>query len=85
MGPDAHERVLEVGSGLDAPELAGLQKKGASEPEVGRRLTGDRAMTAIACEIRGKGLGRIRLESIPDATGPTLEGFVRRSIAPGST
>ena len=58
---------------------------GASEPEVGRRLTGNKALIAIACEVRGKGMGRIRLESIPDATGPTLDGFVRRSIATGST
>lgn len=58
---------------------------GASEPEIGRRLTRNKALVAIACEVRGEGVGRVRMESIPDATGPTLDGFVRRSIAPGST
>jgi transposase-like protein len=57
---------------------------GASEVEVGRRLVGNKALVAIACEIRGKALGRIRLESIPDATAPTLQAFVKRSVASGS-
>jgi hypothetical protein len=58
---------------------------GASEYGVGRRLIRNKALVAIACEVRGEGIGRVRMESIPDATGPSLDGFVRRSIAPGST
>ena len=52
----------------------------------GRRLVGRKALlVAIAVEVRGTGSGRIRAEVIPDATAPTLSGFIVRNIEPGST
>ena len=31
------------------------------------------------------GLGRVRMQAIPDASGPTLRGFITDNVAPGST
>ncbi len=58
---------------------------GASQPDVGRRLVGNKALVGIACEVRGKAVGRIRLECLPDATAPSFKHFIKRAIAPGST
>lgn len=44
-----------------------------------------KALVAIAAEEDGPGIGRIRLARIPDASSPSLHGFVQQSIAPGST
>ncbi len=44
-----------------------------------------KALVAIAAEEDGLGIGRIRLARIPDASSPSLHGFVQQSIAPGST
>lgn len=38
----------------------------------------------IAAEIRGEGMGRIRLEKLPDDKGPTIVNFVKKSVAKGS-
>jgi len=50
----------------------------------GRRHLGHKALVAIAAEVRGSATGRIRLRSIPNATGPALQSFVRDTVAPGS-
>jgi hypothetical protein len=42
-------------------------------------------MVAVAVERREKSLGRLRLEVVPDDSAATLEAFVARNIAPGST
>jgi transposase-like protein len=44
-----------------------------------------KALVAIAAEEDGKGIGRIRLARVPDASTPSLHGFIQRSVAPGST
>ena len=49
----------------------------------GRSLVG-KSLVAVAAEVRGDGVGRIRLQKIPDASEKSLAGFIRRSIAPGS-
>jgi len=41
-------------------------------------------VVAIAVEVRGTGMGRIRLETIPDSTEPAITAFVRKAVAPGS-
>ena len=38
----------------------------------------------IAAEEDGKGMGRIRLARVADASGPSLQGFVKSAVAPGS-
>ena len=51
-----------------------------------RQLKGRRAALAVvAVERRGKASGRVRMEVIPDFSGPTMVAFARRHIAPGAT
>lgn len=49
------------------------------------RLTEDKALIAVAAEEGGKGIGRIRLRRIADASRDSLHGFIAESIEPGST
>jgi len=57
-------------------------------PEVGlgggRQLL-DKALVVAAVEVRGKGSGRVRLQVVPDASGPSLTGFVKANVEPGTT
>jgi hypothetical protein len=50
---------------------------------IGRR-TELKAIIIVAAQEDGKGIGRIRLRSIPDVTRATLHGFIAQSVAPGS-
>ena len=56
-------------------------------PEVGlkggRQLL-DKALVVGAIEVRAKAAGRIRLKHVPDASAPSLSGFVKRNVAPGT-
>lgn len=45
----------------------------------------NKAIVAIAAEIRGEGIGRVRIGRLNDNTTHSLMPFVRDSIAPGST
>lgn len=58
---------------------------GGEEKGVVGRLTEDKALIAVAAEEDGKGIGRIRLRSIPDLTKASLHGFIAEAIEPGST
>ena len=58
---------------------------GGEEEGVVGRLTEDKALIAVAAEENGKGIGRIRLRSIPDLTRASLHGFIAEAIEPGST
>lgn len=58
---------------------------GGEEEGVIGRLTEDKALIAVAAEENGKGIGRIRLRSIPDVTRASLHGFIAETIEPGST
>lgn len=51
---------------------------------IGRR-TALKALIIVAAQEDGKGIGRIRLRSIPDVTRASLHGFIAQAIAPGST
>ena len=48
------------------------------------RQTDTKALVAVAVEIEGTRLGRIRLRRVPDASGASLTGFVDEAIDPGS-
>ena len=50
----------------------------------GRGATG-KTLVLIAVEQAEHGLGRIRLQVVPDATGPILEKAIDEMVAPGST
>jgi transposase-like protein len=41
-------------------------------------------VVVAAVEDHGKFMGRARVELIPDASGPSLEGFIERNVSPGA-
>jgi len=73
-GRDRLKGVVEV----DETYLGGL------EEGVSGRETEKKALIAVAAEEDGKGIGRIRLQHIPDASACSLHSFVLASVEPGS-
>lgn len=57
---------------------------GDEEGAIGRQ-TNSKCLVVVAAEVRGAGVGRIRMATISDASQPSLEGFVRGVVEPGST
>ncbi|MGH7148392.1 MAG: IS1595 family transposase [Nitrospiraceae bacterium] len=57
---------------------------GSVEAKGGRRRLGSKALVAIAAQIDGKGIGRIRLRRIPAASASPLVAFVKHAVEPGS-
>src|SRR5215471_5457420 len=57
---------------------------GGDEEDVRGRETYTKSLVAVAAEQVGDGIGRIRLATIPDASGPSLLGFIEEAIAHGS-
>ena len=58
---------------------------GGKESNVDGRQTEQKSLVVIAAEEDGRGIGRIRLARIPDATRKSLHGFIAQAIEPGST
>jgi len=56
---------------------------GAATGPGGRGSEG-KALVAIAAQENGKGIGRIRMARIPDASAQSLRGFVGQVIEPGA-
>jgi hypothetical protein len=56
---------------------------GISEGHEGRRR-GDKTLIVIAAQEDGPGIGRIRMQQVPDASAKSLEGFILRTIATGA-
>ena len=48
------------------------------------RSTGKKALIVIGAEEVGRGIGRIRMRRIPDASADRLQTFVQDAIAPGT-
>jgi len=44
-----------------------------------------KALVAIAAEQDGRGMGRIRLRRVADASAASLHGFIQQALTPGST
>lgn len=58
---------------------------GGVEAGGGRRHLGEnKALVAVAAEVRGAAMGRIRLQRIPDASEDSLLRFVKDAVAPGT-
>jgi transposase-like protein len=49
------------------------------------RHVGNKALVAIAVEIRGQAMGRIRMRRVADSSGESLCGFVHAVVVPGAT
>jgi hypothetical protein len=73
-GRDRLRGVVEV----DETYLGGL------EEGVSGRETEKKALIAVAAEEDGNGIGRIRLQHIPDASACSLHTFVLDSVDAGS-
>ncbi len=50
----------------------------------GSRQRGKKALVGIAIEVRGQGSGRLRLQVLPDASGPTLRDFTKATTEAGA-
>lgn len=74
-GRDRLKGVVEI----DETYLGGL------EEGVAGRQTEKKALIAVAAEEDGNGIGRIRLQHIPDASACSLHTFVLESVEGGST
>jgi transposase-like protein len=74
IGRDTLSGTVEV----DETYLGG-EKSGVA----GRQLVG-KALVAIAVELEGKRVGRIRLRDVADASGRSLVGFIAECVAKGS-
>lgn len=57
---------------------------GGAEPGGGRRHIGKKALVAIAAEVRGRAIGRIRMRRVADASGESLLPFVQQVVQPGT-
>ena len=53
---------------------------GGVEEGGGRRHLGKKALVAIAAEVRGTAIGRVRMRRIPNSGGPSLISFVRNAV-----
>ena len=62
---------------IDETCVGGVEKGG------GRRHLGNKAMVVIAAEIRGKGIGRIRMKRIADGSSDSLTTFLREAVEKG--
>lgn len=56
---------------------------GGVEPRGGRRHLGNKALVVVAAQLDGKGIGRIRLRRVADASSRSLHAFVQEAIVPG--
>jgi len=57
---------------------------GGEETGVGGRQLAGKALVAIAVELDGKKVGRIRLRQVPDASGKSLVGFITDCVEKGA-
>jgi hypothetical protein len=57
---------------------------GAPEPGRHGRRIGSKALIAVAAEVKGEGIGRIRMQRVPDGKASSLHPFVLSSVEPES-
>jgi len=72
--PDRLSKTVEVDETYVGGEEAGVS---------GRQLIG-KALVAIAVELDGKKVGRIRLRHVPNASGKSLVGFIADCVEKGA-
>jgi len=69
-----------IGGQIEVDEI----HMGSVETGGGRRHVESKALVAIAAQIDGKGIGRIRLRRIAAASPSQLVSFVKHAVEPGS-
>lgn len=57
---------------------------GGKEAGVHGRETQTKALVVVAAQEDGRGIGRIRMACVPDASAVSLQGFIQDVIEPGS-
>ncbi|MDP2957234.1 MAG: IS1595 family transposase [Longimicrobiales bacterium] len=57
---------------------------GGVETGGGRRHIGKKALVAIAAEVRGRAIGRIRMQRVADSSAESLLPFVQEAVRPGT-
>jgi len=73
-GRDRLSGIVEVDETYIGGEKPGKRGRGASGKE----------LVVVAAEVKGKGIGRIRLKRVVDATAYILESTIKESIEAGS-
>lgn len=73
-GRDALSGTVEIDETYVGGMAEGKRGRGADH----------KALVVIAAEEDGKGMGRIRMARVADASGPSLQGFVQSAVAAGS-
>jgi transposase-like protein len=58
---------------------------GSQDKGLRGRQIGTKALIAVAAEVDGRAIGRVRLRRIPDTKRKTLHGFITESVESGST
>lgn len=58
---------------------------GGEETGVHGRETKNKAVVAVAVEVKGQAAGRLRMERVEDASASSLNPFVTHNVVPGST
>jgi len=58
---------------------------GGVESGGGRRHLGRKALVAIAAEVRGPAVGRIRMKRVRDSSAASLQPFVQETVVAGAT
>jgi len=56
---------------------------GGRDSDIDGRAT-DRSLIVIAAEVRGAGIGRIRMAPVPDASAESLIPFIRNAVSEGA-
>ncbi len=57
---------------------------GRQENLRGGRQAGERAIVVGAIDVRAEGSARLRLQIVPDVSGPSLTGFIETNVEPGT-
>jgi transposase-like protein len=57
---------------------------GGEEEGVGGRQLEGKALVVIAAQQDGRGIGRVRMKRVADASAESLEAFIKKAIEPGS-
>jgi len=66
-------------------EVDEIQVGGVEQGSGRGRHLGHKALVGVAAEARGRGMGRIRLHRLADASAESIEPFIQDAVAPGAT